>query len=395
MRHCVRRFLEGMDQAVDDGKQSAGQGSSLAEFQHSAECFAKAFHASPYVQAVTRFDTGRYLYVNDCFVKAAGYSRAEVIGKTALELGLVADNFDRSWLIEVLRQRGHLRSKRLRFRTRSGVVRICLFNAEVLALDDEDVILSTITDITEQLAAEHNHRMQSRRIALMERLAAGLAHELRSPLAGIKGVADAFLQRRKLTKVEREWMEAVRDEVLKIDLRLRDLLDLTQPRALSIAQCSLNDLVRRVVLLSSHHAKSIPDCQIHVEFVDTTTERLKLSIDAAHLEDAVLNLVLNAIESIQQEGRVTVRLSHRKDSQRDQAVVTVVDTGCGIPVEHRKRIFEPFFTTKPEGTGIGLSMVQRTAAAFNGRVTFKTHARHGSTFELVLPLPDPHDAHEH
>jgi PAS domain S-box-containing protein len=384
-----------MDQAVDDGNESAGHSTSLAEFRNSAECFAKAFHASPYVQAVTRFDSGRYLYVNDCFVEAAGYSRSEVIGKTARELHLVADDFDRSWLIQILRQRGRLRSRRLRFRTRSGNVRICLFDAEVIALDDEDVILSTVTDITQQLAAEHNHRLQCRRIALLERLAAGLAHELRSPLAGIKGVADAFLQRRRLTRVEREWMEAVRVEVLKIDSRLRDLLDLTQPRALSVAPCSLNDLVRRVVLLSSHHAKSIHDSQIRIEFVDTTTEPLNISIDVARLEDAVLNLVLNAIESIQQQGQVTVRLSRKKDSQRDHAVITVIDTGCGIAAEYRKRIFEPFFTTKPEGTGIGLSTVQRTAVAFNGRVTFKTRTGHGSTFELVLPLPDPHDSHEH
>ena len=81
-----------------------------------------------------------------------------------------------------------------------------------------------------------------------------LAHEIRNPLASIKGVADAFLRRGQLTTQEREWMEAVRREVSKIDARLRELLDTSQTR---VKQCSLNDLISGVVLLGSHQVKSI------------------------------------------------------------------------------------------------------------------------------------------
>jgi PAS domain S-box-containing protein len=376
-----------MDQAVDDSNQAAiGQRISVAEI-NSAECFAKAFHASPFVQAVTKFDSGCYLYVNDCFVRTAGYTREEIIGKTSLELRLLADKFDRDWLTQALRQRGRLMREKLRFRLRSGDVRIGLFNAEVIRLGAEDVILSTVSDITEQLTAEHRYRLQNKRLALVEELAASLAHEVRSPLAGIKGVADAFLQRRKLTDQEREWMEAVRAEVLKIDARLRDLLDLTQPRVPSISRCSLNALVKKVVLLASHQANSTPGRKIDLEFIDTPSESLTITIDAAQIEDAILNIVINAMESIEKSGRVTVRLSRRSDEQHDNAVITVSDTGCGIAVEVQQRIFEPFFTTKAGGTGIGLAAVQRTTATFNGGITFKTRVGYGSTFELSLPLP--------
>src|SRR5688572_6770515 len=87
-----------MDQAVDDSNQPAtGQYPNVtaSEFRRSVECFAKAFHASPFVQTVTKFDTGRYLYVNDRFVSDAGYTREEVIGKTSIELGILADKPDR------------------------------------------------------------------------------------------------------------------------------------------------------------------------------------------------------------------------------------------------------------------------------------------------------------
>jgi signal transduction histidine kinase len=86
-----------------------------------------------------------------------------------------------------------------------------------------------------------------------------LAHEIRNPLASIKGVADAFLQRSQLTRQEREWMEAVRREVSKIDARLRELLDISQPRVFHVKQCSLNDLISGVVLLVSHQVRSIND----------------------------------------------------------------------------------------------------------------------------------------
>lgn len=379
---------------MDDTNQPAtGQRRSVGEF-NSAECFVKAFHATPYVQTLTTFDTGRYLYVNDCFVKAVGYAREEVIGKTSIEMGLMVD---RAWLTQVLGQRGRVNRKQLRFRLRSGDVRVGLFNAEVICLDGEYVILSTVSDITEQVAAEHRYHLQNKRVALVEELAAGLAHEVRNPLAGIKGVADAFLNRRKLTEQEREWMEAVCGEVSKIDARLRELLDLTQPRVHNLRRCSLRKLIKRVVLLASHHANSLPNRDVDVEFIEATPgESIEMQIDPAQLEDAVLNLVLNAIESIEKSGRVTVQLSRRgKDIGEDEAVITVSDTGCGIAQADRPRIFDPFFTTKPDGTGIGLSAAKRMVEAFNGHINVDTCGERGSTFEISLPLTPIHpDSHE-
>lgn len=214
-----------------------------------------------------------------------------------------------------------------------------------------------------------------------------LAHEIRNPLASIKGVADAFLRRGKLTRQEREWMEAVRREVSKIDARMRDLLDVS--RATRVKQCSLNDLVSGVVLLASHQIKSINDRdgrQISIEFIDATLEPILMQLDPTRIEDTLLNLVLNAIESIEGDGRVTVRL--RCATKSHEAFIEVTDTGCGIPLENRRRIFEPLFTTKLDGTGLGLAAVRRTAAAYHGRISFKTKIGRGSKFVLTLPMCD-------
>lgn len=214
--------------------------------------------------------------------------------------------------------------------------------------------------------------------------AAELAHEIRNPLASIKGVADAFLQRDHLSRQEREWMEAVRREVQKIDTRLRELLDVSQPRVFNIKPCSLNEVVNCVVLLAGGHVRFLTERKISIRFIDKTTEPLVVHLDAARIEDAVLNLVLNAIEAIEKSGRVTVCLKRLPES--GEAAIEVCDTGSGIPVEIRQRIFEPRFTTKPDGTGLGLAAVKRTASAYHGRITFKTRLGRGTKFVLTLPL---------
>jgi signal transduction histidine kinase len=166
---------------------------------------------------------------------------------------------------------------------------------------------------------------------------------------------------------------------------LRDLLDLTQPRVHNIRRCSLAKLIKRVVLLASHYATSLPNRDVDVEFIEATpAESIEMQVDPAQLEDTVLNLVVNAIESIEKSGRVTVQLSRRgKDIGEDEAVITVSDTGCGIAHADRPR------------TGIGLSAVIRTVEAFNGDINVDTGGERGSTFEISLPLTPIHpDSHE-
>lgn len=217
-------------------------------------------------------------------------------------------------------------------------------------------------------------------------LTAGLAHEIKNSLASIKGVVDAFLERRQLTTQERDWMEAVRHEVQKIDARMREILNNPQPRVFNVKRCSLNDLISGVVLLATHQVTSINDRGISIQFIDETTEPIVMALDPDRVEDAVLNLVLNAIESIDGNGRVTVRLRCRAINGDAAAIVEVTDTGCGIPLEIRHKIFEPRFTTKSAGTGLGLAAVRETAVAHHGRVTFKSRIGRGSKFVLSLPL---------
>ena len=349
------------------------------EFEHALNCLST--HALNLVRdSVVILDPhGQITFLNPAAEQFYGSTKNEVVGRVA-QTTLFVDceaTFDTAWRTAL--DHGEWRGQIMQ-RNRDGadgLVETCFS-----AVCDEHT--STITSIL----------IISIEIPKFNATAAGLAHEIRNPLASIKGVADTFLERRQLTRQERRWMEAVRREVMKIDARMRELLDVSRPRVSKAKQCSLSELIGNVVLLATHHASSIKDSEgrkISLQFINATTKPIIMSLDPARLEDAVLNLVLNAIESIHGNGEVTISLrrshkNHHSANGDGEALIEISDTGCGIPLEHRRRIFEPGFTTKREGTGLGLDAVRRTAAAYDGRISFKTEIGRGSKFVLALPL---------
>jgi two-component system sensor histidine kinase PilS (NtrC family) len=321
---------------------------------------------------------GNISYLNAAAEDLYGWSAAELMGRSARATLFIENKatFDEAW--RAVGEKDEWRGE-FAHRGKSGANRIVAGRWAALREKHSSRISSVLLIGSE--------------VSKVSVTAAALAHEIRNPLAGIKGVADAFLRRRQLTRREREWMEAVRDEVLKIDARMRELLNLSQSRCFNLRQCSLNELISRVVLLATQRARSINNRErrrILVEFIDLTEAPLIMSLDAERVEDAVWNLVVNAIESIDRDGSVSVCLRLRSEgpgsSNGDEALIEVSDTGCGIPDEIRHRIFERLFTTKREGTGLGLAVVHRTAAAFHGRITFQTKIGRGSKFILALPL---------
>ena len=365
-----------MGQAVDRIRANAGTGRSVFQPKMLADDdrHQQASRALDLVRdSVVALDLrGRITYVNHAAEELHSTTSVEIVGRTA-RTTLFAENkltFDTAWR-EVLAT-GEWRGE-IALETHSGSERVM----ETRWSGVRDKSSSRITSVLIVSTETSNTKLT----------AANLAHEIRNPLAGIKGVADAFLQGHKLTRREREWMESVRHEVMKIDARLRELLDVSHSRIFNTSLCSLSDLISRVVVLATHQLQSITDRKIVVEFIDTTAEPIVMPLDSARIEDALLNLMLNAIESIDGDGRVTVCLRHRRSANGDsEALIEVTDTGCGIPIEIRNRIFETLFTTKREGTGLGLAAVRRTAVAYHGRITFKTRIGRGSTFVLSLPI---------
>ena len=179
-------------------------------------------------------------------------------------------------------------------------------------------------------------------------------------------------------------LEGVRREVARINNTVQTLLDRARPRALNIRPDSVTKAVERAVNLARASLKTPQKEQIRLNLISSSSP-VTMPVDLVQLEDAVLNLLLNAIESIDGEGSVTTRVyESAPDSEVGEVVIEIADTGRGIRKEDLQRIFSPFFTTHA-GTGLGLPAVRGVARAHGGRVEVSSIVGTGSIFSLRLP----------
>ena len=226
---------------------------------------------------------------------------------------------------------------------------------------------------------QHLHRTQMSRaehLATLGELAAGLAHEIRNPLAGIAGVIDIIGRDLPKESPARAVINDVRNEVQHINRIVTDLLEIARPKAPEKRQA---DLVATV-----DHAALFAREQAALRRVELTIRRRSLAPvehDSGQIHQVVLNLLLNAIQATDHGGVVNVDFDEDDESVR----VTVSDTGKGIAPEILSNIFRPFFTTKGEGTGLGLSLAKRIVEDHGGRIEVASWLGQGSRFTIVLP----------
>jgi PAS domain S-box-containing protein len=330
----------------------------------------------------------RVIYWNKSAERMYGWRAEEVIGKRTTEIyfDTVPTEFEDAQ--RVLLETGEFRGE-FTHATKDGK-NLLVDCRWTLVRDDEGRPIQKLivnTDITER------NRMQAvlqraAQISLVGELAAGLAHEIKNPLAGIQGTVDILIRRRDPNDPEREALEGIRHEVTRIDGTVRALLDRARPRAVSTKQTSLTELTLKAVTVARAQAISAAarGHSIKVEF-QAPAENILLEADAPQIEDAVLNLIINAIEAIDDGGRITVSIRQQdSDDDEEEAVIEVTDTGHGISEKDLSLIFNPFYTTTKGGTGLGLPAVRRIARAHGGRVEATSTPGQGSVFRIHLPL---------
>jgi signal transduction histidine kinase len=228
---------------------------------------------------------------------------------------------------------------------------------------------------------ETMHRTQMSRaehLATLGELATGLAHEIRNPLAGIAGVIDIIGRDLPVTSPARAMVKDVRLEIDQINRILTDLLLTARPHPPRMMKSNLDTTVEHAVMLARQQVLSKP---IRIDVV-TDPGLPEVEHDSDQIHQVVLNLLLNAVQSIESNGDVTVRVS----SHDDRATISVNDTGRGMSPQQITQIFRPFYTTRPTGTGLGLSLVSRIIDEHNGRITVTSEPGKGSTFEVELPF---------
>ncbi|MGZ5434909.1 MAG: two-component system sensor histidine kinase NtrB [Pyrinomonadaceae bacterium] len=343
--------------------------------------------------------TGIINYVNDEFCRISKYSREELLGQDhrLINSGYHSKDFIRDLWITIAS--GQVWKGELRNRASDGSI-YWVDTTIVPFLNSEGKPYQYVAirhDITQRKVAEDQVLQQAielqraAQLSFVGELAAGLAHEIKNPLAGIQGVVDILIRRRDKNDPEREALEGVRHEVEMIDSTVQALLDRARPRLISVRASSLSDTVARAINLARAQLANITTGgrTVGIEF-QPPVDPITIAIDPAQIEDAVLNLIINAIEAVGDDGTVKIQVARseneRSEEFEDEAIVEVSDNGRGISEEDLARIFNPFFTTRTSGTGLGLPAVRRIARAHGGRVEVNSTVGEGSTFSLRLPI---------
>ncbi|MGE4158623.1 MAG: nitrogen regulation protein NR(II) [Planctomycetota bacterium] len=240
-----------------------------------------------------------------------------------------------------------------------------------------------LMELAEQNRTKDRLLQRRSRLEAIGQMAAGLAHEIRNPLGGIRLNADNLL--RRLETADRSWQEARLGAILReIDALNRlvgDMLGFTREVVIRRQPESVKSVILAALELASAHESSAG------HLTDVAVVEATLWADGQQLQRVFLNIILNAYQAMKDPGQLTVR--GRIVSDRGVYVITFCDSGTGIPEDKLDEVFNPFMTTKAEGTGLGLSIAHRIIEGHEGRIEARNNAERGATIIVTLPLGKP------
>ncbi len=245
-------------------------------------------------------------------------------------------------------------------------------------------VIRTLYLMLNELEARKEQLVQSKKLAALGTLLSGVAHELNNPLANASSTCQIVLEDLETLDKDllRNMISQIDSEIWRARDIVRTLLEFSRHRHYEPQIYPLLQLVEEVIIMA--RGKLSPKIQLEVDI----PEGLKIYVDRQRFQQALLNLVSNAIDAVGEEGRIII--SAREDPDRYGVLLIVRDNGCGIPKELQEKIFDPFFSTKgTKGSGLGLYLVNEIVTRHGGSIALKSEPGKGTTFYLFFPYERP------
>ncbi len=224
------------------------------------------------------------------------------------------------------------------------------------------------------------------RLVSLGKLASGIAHELRNPLAGIKTTAQALGEEMSGDDSRREYLHRITKEIDRLNDLLKTFFSFAKPQNLNLIHCHIKDIINEIIPFL---IKEIADKGIR--FIETYHPKLsRIKVDKTQMHQVFLNLFLNAIQAMPNGGELKIEASPMVSAspeglKQNSIKVIVSDTGRGIPPHIVHKIFDPFFTTKPKGVGLGLSITYQIIKKHEGTIKVESQWERGTSFVINLP----------
>ncbi len=397
----------------------------------SEERFSAMFASSPSGMVLSSLPGLRYVAVNDSWLRMTGFTREQVVGRTAEEVGML-DPEERAALYARADAAGGLHEADFQFRARDGQVRHGLVSTQRLTVDGEPYQFTTLVDITDRVRAEDDLRdtnrrleavvtdlrlaqrqiVEQERVGALGQLASGIAHDFNNTLGPILGYSDMLLANPDLlanTEQVTEYLRTINTAAqgaASVVSRLRDFYRRRQ-NGDAHGPANLPDLIAQAISLTRPRWKDQAQANgAMIEIVVEVDEVPSIEANPNELRDALVNLVINAADAMPAGGTITLRAYTEPEIEEaptpgtrvtpvrgrgeqegtDWVVVEVVDNGAGMTDEVRRRCLAPCFTTKGDlGTGLGLSIVHGTLRRQGGTLEIETLVGQGTTMRLRLP----------
>lgn len=334
----------------------------------SEEKFFKAFQSSPTMMTITTLQDWKYIDVNEMFCHITGYTREEVIGRSAKNIGIWDKTDDIVKISNMMIQGTPIQNFEVPFSTKSGDKHIALMSSEIINIDGQPCLLNSITDIS-QIIKIQEEMARLDRLNLIGQMAASISHETRNPMTTVRGFLQ-MLKDKPSYREDEDYFDIMIEELDRADSIISEFLSLAPHIKLQLEPGNLNQIIDNLNILMQADALA-HDKHIELQLGDIPDQLL----DPKEIRQLLLNLVRNAIEAVEPQQTITIRTY----TENNHIVLEVKDEGCGMPPEIMNKLGSPFFTTKEHGTGLGLSVCYSIAERHNAVINIDSSSS-GTTF---------------
>jgi two-component system, cell cycle sensor histidine kinase and response regulator CckA len=374
------------------------------ELEDSEERYRLTVEAAPDSITLSRLEDGRFLQVNEMFLKNTGFTEKEVIGKTPIEINLFPNPNVREKIMRELREKEEINRMEVKYRFKDGRLSDSLMSARKIKYHGEDCIISIVSDYTQQKKAEEDKKrleaalQRASKMEAIGTMAGGVAHDLNNILSGLVGYPELLLMDLPENSHLRKPLLTMQKSGEKAAAIVQDMLTLAR-RGVSVTEVvNLNNIILEQIKSPEHQKMISYHSGIKVN-MDLDPNLLNIIGSEVHLSKTIMNLISNAIDAMPSGGDIKISTENKyidtnirgydTVNEGDYVVLTVSDNGIGIPQEDQERIFEPFYTKKKmgrSGTGLGMAVVWGTVKDHNGYIDLQSDVGKGSTFKLYFPV---------
>jgi len=316
-----------------------------------------------------------------------GYEAEEIVGKSVFEVfPLEGNNSDLTKIIrDTLEQKQTSSSREINIFSLSGK-KIPIGITTSLLRDKKNTFLGIVVTFKDLEHIKHLEEQMRRadRLAAVGSLAAGIAHEIRNPLGSIKGLVQLLAEDLKADDPKISYATVIVKEVDRLNKVVEELLSFARPDdselEVNFAELNLNEVIEQTLLLAAHDSK-----KEKIKIIkDYALDLPLISADSKKLQQAFLNLIMNAFSAMENVGNLTIKTEYKPDIKT--AKVIFADTGSGIDANNLAKIFDPFFTAKPGGTGLGLTITHQIISTHKGKIDVESKIDKGTKFIISFPI---------